>query len=107
MLSWIRIQGLGIGITDKDLESRWKKFNLIQLFMGVHCLPEERDYFTHFRGGMSVLEFYFGENLLTYEDFLELKKLFRVPRKEFTIKFNSMMSTIYVPERYRGQFIFL
>jgi len=107
MLSSIRIQGLGIGLTDEDLESRWQKLNLIELFMGVHCLPEEIDYFTHFKGGMSVLEFYFGENFLTYQDFVESKKVFRVPRKEFTIKFNSMMSTIYVPERYRGQFIFL
>jgi hypothetical protein len=100
MLSSIRTQGAGLGLNDKELELRWRKFTLIELFMGDHCLPEEIDYFTHFKSGMSILEFYFGENFLSFEEFLECKKLFRAPRREFTNKFNSMMATIYVPERY-------
>ena len=102
MLNWIRRQGLGIGIDEGELRLRWRKFTLIELFMGVHCLPEEKDYFSHFRGGMSVLEFYFGNNFLSFAEFLECKKLFRAPRREFTIKFNTMMRTIYGPERYHS-----
>src|SRR5688572_27795133 len=70
MLKHIRLSGLGIGIFDDELLLRWRKYTLIQLFMGLHCLPEEIDYFTHFRGGMSVLEFYFGENIFSHDEFV-------------------------------------
>jgi len=100
MLDWVRMQGKGVGTSNEHLRSLWDRYALIQLFMGSHCLPEEKSYFEHYRDGMSLLEFYFGENVMTFEEFQKAKVLFRAPRKEFTDSFNKLMQRIYVPERY-------